>query len=663
MRGGAAALLLGAALVAACGSNDAGTPGPDDAGPLVQTGPPPKTSKPTRVAAEALKKLREPRAVLFFPPGPVADQVFGYLADLGQESGVLFEVREIDRLIQVEEAKRFRVERDGVVVLVSGESSESIELHPDGAAAAADLAVLDARIARALTRLGRGIRQVALIRHRVADVERFQTFQEGLAALGFKVVTVVPGKDVPPGALAIFLDVGAGPTRPAMESIDRHLAAGGAALVAIGVRRGASLGPLEARLGLRLVPGRRKVASARLTAHPSTTLASRTGAVQLAATGALQEIGAPPRGSSRVVTIREATAPERPIAAAIETGTARAIVVADASWLSDDVVRVAPADLTLLFDSVHWLIGEEELEAVGIDQPATGDNLTTYTLRTAAVAGGRNALWKAAADGVRGVTFETRGRLVVLERRDDGLWGRVERPSPDGTGASVREFPLAPEGKDLFAALAEPVPLRAVGPLDPTTRARYGLDDGTLTVDVGSASHTLMVGSRVMAGNDRYAAERRARAVVILPAAMMDPLDQPERLALRRLVDLDEKAVSRLVAARGDRSREAERDPAGGWKVSGGDSEEAYLAEEIARAAFRLVPSDFAPADRAKEMSPAGRVTLTAGSAASVDLELYARGEEYWVKTPLTRGLYAHVSTVSGRRIADAIAQLTAGSD
>lgn len=659
MRRAAAALLVGAALVAACGSNDAGTPGPDDAGPVVQSGPPPKTSKPSAVTIEALKKLREPRAVLFFPPGPVADQVFGYLVDLGEESGVLFEVREIDRLMQVEEARRFRVERDGVVVLVSGESFESIELHADGAAAAADLAVLDARVARALTRLGRGIRQVAVIRHRAGEVERFATFQAALAALGLKVVTVLPGKEVPPGALAIFLDVGAGPTRPAMESIDRHLAAGGAALIAIEVRRGASLGPLEERLGLRLVSGRRKVASARLAAHPSTAQASRAGAIQLAAAGALQEIGAPPAGSSRVVTIREATAPARPIAAAVETGTARAIVVADAGWLSDELLPVTPADQLLLLGSVHWLVGEEELEAAGIDQPATGEALISYPLRTAAVAGGRNALWKAAADGVRGITFETRGRLVILERREDGLWGRVERPSPDGSGASVREFPLAPEGKDLFAALAAPVPLRAVGPLDPTTRARYGLDDGTLTVDAG-ASHTLMVGSRVMAGNDRYAADRRARAVVILPAAMIDPLDQPERLALRRLVDLDEKAVSRLVAARGDRSREAARDPAGGWKVSGGDSDEAYLAEEIARAAFRLVPSDFAPADRAREMSPAGRVTLTAGSAASVDLELYARGEEYWVKTPLTRGLYAHVSTVSGRRIAEAIAQLTA---
>ncbi len=649
--------LVVVALAAACGDKESGTR-PDDAGPLAPAAPVPKVSKPGATTVEALEKVEEPRALLFFPPGPVADQVFGYFADLGAQAGVPFEVRELDRLIQVEEAKRFRVARDGVVVLISGERSESFELAPDGDRAAEDLARLDARAARALARLGRGRRAIGLVRQQVADIDRYILLGEALASLGFAVSKVTPGKDVPAGAVALFVDVGVGPTGPAMESIDRHLAAGGAALIAVEPRRGASLGPLEARLGLRLLPPGRGVASGQTATHPSTAQASRAGAIQLGAAGALEEVAAPPAGTSRVVTIRAVSAPHRAIAAAVESATARAIVFADASWLSDDLLRGAPADQALLADAVGWLAGEERLDAAGGDPPATGDQLVSYPLRSAAVAGGRNALWKVARDGVRGLSFETRGRIVVLERRDGGLWGRVERPSPDGAATSVREFPLAPEASELFAALAEPVPLRAVGPLDATTRARYGLEDATLTVDVGGASHTVMVGSRVMGGNDRYAAEPRARAVVILPAALIDPLDQTDRIALRRVLDLDEQAVSRLVVARGDRTREAVRAPDGSWKVSGGGSEEAFLAEEVARAAFRLIPSEFARPDKVAGLTAAGRLTLVAGPAAPVDLELFTEGEAFWVRTPLTRGLVGRVSRGSARRIADAIAQL-----
>lgn len=657
-------VVLLVALCTACGDKGGKGAG-DDAGPVVAAAPPPKTSKPGTTAIESLKKVREPRALSFFPPGPVADQVAGYLTDLGQKAGVPFEVREVDRLLQVEEAKRFRVVRDGVVVLVSGELSETVELHTDGAEAEAELARLDAKVARGLARLARGQRQIGLVGHQVADAPRFEVFQQALAMLGFAVVAVVPGKDVPAGAVAIFLDVGAGPTRPAMESIDRHLASGGAALVAVEPRENAALGPLEKRLGLRLARrrGHRRPRAALLAAHPSTRAASRISAgsgVRLTGAGALDEAGAPPAGVSRVITLRSATAPRQAIAAAVEHGRMKAIVIADAGWLSDEVLRSVPGARALLVDIVHWLAGEETMEREGIDAPATGAELTSYPLRTHAVAGARTALWKVAPDGVQGVRFETRGRVLLLDRKQGELWARLERPSPGGAGGSIREFPLGPEARELFAALAEPVPLRAVGPLDATTRARYGLEDGILAVDVsGGATHTLMVGSRVMGGNDRYAADPSANMVVIVPASLIVPLDQSERLALRRVIDLDEKAVSRLVVARGGRTREAVRGADGAWKVPGGGSDEAYLAEEVARAAFRLVPTEFAPAGKVKELTAAGRLSLSAGTAPPVDLELYTRGDEYWIKTPLTSAL-AHVSPGGARRIAQAIDQLLA---
>jgi hypothetical protein len=621
-----AAALLALAMLAACGDKDAIRQG-DDAGPEVPQAPPPKVSKPGETAIAALKKVKEPRALLFFPPGPMADQVLGYLTDLGGQAGVSFEVREIDRLIEVEQAKRFRVATDGVVVLVSGDASESIALQMVGDRAAADMARLDGKVARALVRLARGRRAVALVVHQVADVGRFQLVGEALATLGFEATTVTAGKDVPAGALAIFLDAGAGPTRPAMESIDRHLAAGGAALVAIEPRRGASLGPVGERLGLRLDPrGGRGVVRTRQAA-------SGSGPNRLADVGAV----------------------------AVEREGAKAIVVADASWLTDDVLRAAPADQALFRDAVGWLTGAEAMAAETIDEPATGDRLTLYPMRTRQVAGHHGALWKVAPDGVHGIRFETRGRTVLLERRDGGLWARVERPSPDGAVAALREFPLAPEAGNLFAALAEPVPLRAVGPLDATTRARYALEDGTLTVDLaGGATHTVLVGSRVMGSGDRYAADAAGRTVVILPASLIEPIDQTDRIALRRVLDLDPGQLSRMAIIASDgRMREAVKSSSGAWEVNGGGSEDAYQAEEIARAAFRLTPTEFVPAAQAVEMTARGKVTLTAGSAAPVDLEIFTRSDGFWLRTPLTRGLYGRVSAGSARRIADAIAALT----
>jgi hypothetical protein len=249
--------------------------------------------------------------------------------------------------------------------------------------------------------------------------------------------------------------------------------------------------------------------------------------------------------------------------------------------------------------------------------------------------------------------------MVLLERKGGELWGRVERPSADG-GAVIREFPLGPEGAALFAALASPTALRTVGPLDATTRARYGLEDGTLTVDLsGGATKTVLVGSRAMGSNDRYAADPADPVVVILPAAIIDPLDQPERLAIRRVLDLEEQAVTRMVVSRGDHTREATKGPGGAWKVTDGTDDDGYLAGEIARSAFRLVPIEFARADKASSLTPAGMLAFSAGSGTAVDLEIYSgTGDQFWIATRLTRGL-AKVSPVAARRIADAIAQLT----
>ena len=208
---------------------------------------------------------------------------------------------------------------------------------------------------------------------------------------GFEVSHAGPDGDVPLHAILLLADPGSGPLDRALARADEHLAAGGAALVALEPRDGAGLGPLEGRLGLRLVGRRLADASAHLrrrgdvtdhailatdqvAAHPST--ASMTGPARsvliFMGAGSLRELE-PPSGASRLVTIRSmATAFEdldgdhlpgageaaaaHPLAAAVELpGGARAAVHADASWLTDEVLRNVPSMQLLLRDTALWL--------------------------------------------------------------------------------------------------------------------------------------------------------------------------------------------------------------------------------------------------------------------------------------------------------------------
>ena len=208
---------------------------------------------------------------------------------------------------------------------------------------------------------------------------------------GFEVSHAGPDGEVPLEAILLVADPGSGPLEPALARADEHLAAGGAALVALEPRAGAGLGPLEARLGLRLVTHRLAddkahlrrrgdvtdhaiLATDAVAAHPTT--ASMTGPARsvliYVGAGSLRELD-PPAGASRLVTVRSmATAFEdrdgdhlpgageaaaaHPLAAAVELpGGARAVIHADASWLTDEVLRNVPSMQLLLRDTALWL--------------------------------------------------------------------------------------------------------------------------------------------------------------------------------------------------------------------------------------------------------------------------------------------------------------------
>jgi hypothetical protein len=684
-----ARLLVALTVAIGCGSKkEAGK----DGGAAAPAGPVLQVSKPTPLAVAALEKVKAPQALLFLQPGPVADQVVGYLGDLAKQAGVALEVRELDRLLDVDEARLHKVVNEALV-LVSGERAEKIPLDADPARGAKRLAALNQEVAFALEKLGRTGGSAALVRHQVADVDRYTMLAQAPPLLGLKLVVVTPGEDVPAGAVAILLDVGAGPLGPALESIDRHLAAGGSALIAVEPGVDASLGPLEKRLGVALGAGSLaddKDFMVRLNkpsdhgllitngvaAHPSVTTMSRggvkAGALFMTA-GHLVETDAAP-GATRVVTIRSMPASfidrdgdfERddeekrdryPIAIAVTQGASRAVVVADADWLSDQILRQVPMSQAMLVDGLRWLGGEEEIQETVPGDPATGDKLTSYPARPVKprAAAAAAALWQEKPEAVRVIRYRDRSKTVILERRASGLWGRIELEGRTGSPPSSREFPLSADAEKLFEFAARPVPLRALGPLDDAASKRFGLDAATITIELAGSKHTLSIGKQVYGGADRYAADPERKLTFILPGHRVD-FERAELYAVRKPLALEEDAITKMIIARGGKSVEATRAAGGDWTVSGGTSDQAFAADAIARAALELRAVDFVETEP-KGLEPAATLTFTAAGP-PVTLEIFTSpGDAYWIRSPQVRAL-GELRSDAATRLLDTITQL-----
>jgi hypothetical protein len=278
-----------------------------------------KTSSPGDSTKKIVAAQQDPiKVLLFFPPSnEVANQVRDYFSSLASAAGHLT-IEEHDRLGDAELAGKYKVSKDGVVVLVKGtgdkEKSQTIELDTDidkARKGQSKLRTFDREVNSALLKLVREKRKAYLIAGhgeitnpdtippelKGTVPERHMTvFKTRLAQLNYEVKDLNPMDlihAVPDDATVVMLMAPTIALQPAeWESLEKYLDKGGRLLIAMDPKGDPSLGPLEGKLGVKFNPlpltddqaflsqrgtpvEHRFVATTQFSAHPSTTSMSR----------------------------------------------------------------------------------------------------------------------------------------------------------------------------------------------------------------------------------------------------------------------------------------------------------------------------------------------------------------------------------------------------
>jgi hypothetical protein len=310
-----------------------------------------KTSSAGESTRRIVAASSEPiRVLLWFPEAnQVGEEVRGYFETLARASGKI-QIERHDRFVAAELAGKYKVTKDGVVVLVRGsgeaEKSERIELDTDIEKArkgASKLRNFDREVNTQLMKLVRDKRKAYVMTGHgemtdpdsippelkgLVPERRTSVFRKRLGDLNYEVkdlglIDLV--KDVPDDATVVIL---LGPTVPLLApewaSLSRYLDKGGRLLIALDPKSDHSLGSLEGKLGLKFNPNpvtddqaylpqrgtvadRRFAITTQFSAHASTTALSRSvdkGLVLIEA-GALEDApftgGAQP---TKTITIR-----------------------------------------------------------------------------------------------------------------------------------------------------------------------------------------------------------------------------------------------------------------------------------------------------------------------------------------------------------------------
>lgn len=461
-----------------------------------------KTASPGESTQKIVAASSDPiKVLLFFPdPNEVRDQVKDYFSALGSSAGGKLVVETHDRFFDAELAGKYKVTKDGVIVLVRGtgdkEKSQTIELDTEIEKArkgAGKLRNLDREVNSVLMKLVRDKRKAYVMtgHGEVNDPEsvpvdlkgrvperRTTMLKKRLGELNYEVKDlglIDLAKDVPDDATVVVVLAPTLALQPAeWDALDRYLTKGGRLMIALDPKAEPSLGPLEAKLGLKFNPGdltddqaylpqrgtaadRRFAITTQFSAHASTTALSRSvdkGLVLIDA-GALEDVPfGPGTAPTKTVTIRsmesgfldynnnftfDAASEKRQrwnLAAAVEGPKLkgpdgkdkdgfRALVFADVDLFADALVSsgmgraaVVLVSGPLLDDSIRWLGGEEVFSGEVVsedDKPITHTKNQDATWFTLTIVG---------------------GPLVVLTLGLVGTWARRRRIKPSRSAAS-----------------------------------------------------------------------------------------------------------------------------------------------------------------------------------------------------------------------------------
>ena len=280
-----------------------------------------KTSSPGDSTVKMVASSSDPlRVLLFFPDAnEVKSQVLAYFQALAQASSRI-KVEVHDRLADAELAGKYKVIKDGTVVLLRGtgdkEKSQTIDIDPDitrARTSTSKLRNLDREVNSTLLKVLRDKRKAYLLvgHGEINDQESVPAelkgkigqhgttqFKKRLADLNYEVKNLGLldlAKDVPDDATIV---IALAPTvllqAPEWAALERYLDRGGHLLFALDPSAEISLGPLEGKLAVKMLPGymtdedqknfarirgtqsdRRAVLTNQFSAHASTTSLSR----------------------------------------------------------------------------------------------------------------------------------------------------------------------------------------------------------------------------------------------------------------------------------------------------------------------------------------------------------------------------------------------------
>jgi ABC-type uncharacterized transport system len=312
-----------------------------------------KTSAPGESTVNIVKASTEPLKVhLFFPEtNEVKEQILTYFNRLKSDTGKVV-VEAHDRLAETGLATKYKVGKDGVVVIARGEGDKeknyTIELETDyekarrATGSGAKLRNFDKEVNQLLMKLVREKRKAYLtVGHgefthpeslpaEMKHLERKGAdFKKVMGALNYELKDLGLldlAKDVPEDATLVIVAAPALPLQAAeWTALERYLDRGGRLMVIMDPNGSTTMSSLEGRLGLRMLPGhiaddkaffptrgtlgdRAWAITTQFSAHASTTALSRSGGrgIVMIDAGALEEIPFTSKGEApkKTVTIR-----------------------------------------------------------------------------------------------------------------------------------------------------------------------------------------------------------------------------------------------------------------------------------------------------------------------------------------------------------------------
>jgi hypothetical protein len=292
------------------------------------------------------------KVMLFFPdPNEVKEQVKSYFENLASASGHI-QLEEHDRMVDAELAGKYKVTKDGMIVLVRGtgdkEKSQTIEVDTDidkARKGASKLRNFDREVNTVLMKLVREKRKAYVMtgHGEITDRDsvppemtgrvperRTTVFKKRLGDLNYEVKDlglIDLAKDVPDDATIVIMLAPSIPLQPAeWAALGRYLDKGGRLLLAFDPKGDPNMGSLEGKLGLKFNPGdltddqaflpqrgtpadRRFAITTQFSAHASTTALSRSvdKGLVLIDSGALEDAPFAPGGKEqpkKTITIR-----------------------------------------------------------------------------------------------------------------------------------------------------------------------------------------------------------------------------------------------------------------------------------------------------------------------------------------------------------------------